>query len=153
MDPRRAFVIQLLDQVAKALRELSDEDFDKLMKGELEASVSFGKPPSRKPKRRRSLAPAPAPAAARAADEALEAVHARLTAAGSREEGQRIVEEAFADKERLFAFAKYLDLPVQRKDAAKRIRDKVVTHTVGRRLSGRAVRGGAGGNGAGKGTC
>ena len=147
MDPRRAFVIQVLDQVVKALRELSDEDFDKLMKGELEASVSFGRPPSRKPNRRRALAPA----AAGAAHEALEAVHARLTAAGSREEGQRIVEEAFADKERLFAFAKYLDLPVQRNDAAKRIRDKVVTHTVGRRLSGRAVRGGAGGNDAGEG--
>ena len=138
MDARRAFVTQVLDQVVKALRELSDEDFDKLMKGELEASVSFGRPPSRKPNRRRALA------AAGAADEALEAVHARLTAAGSREEGQRIVKEAFADKERLFAFAKYLDLPVQRNDAAKRIRDKVVTQTVGRRLSGKAVRGGAG---------
>ena len=84
-------------------------------------------------------------------DAALEAVHARLTAAGSREEGQRIVEEAFADKERLFAFAKWLDLPVQRNDAAQRIRDKVVTQTVGRRLSGRAVRGDGGGNGPGEG--
>ena len=84
--------------------------------------------------------------------QALEAVHARLTAAGSREEGQRIVEESFADKERLFAFAKWLDLPVQRNDAARRIRDKVVTQTVGRRLSGRAVRGGAGGMDAGEGS-
>ena len=75
---------------------------------------------------------------------------ARLAAAGSREEGQRIVEEAFAGKERLFTFAKWLDLPVQRNDAAKRIRDKVVTHTVGRRLSGRAVRGDGGGTGSGE---
>ena len=62
-----------------------------------------------------------------------------------------VVEQSFADKERLFAFAKWLDLPVQRSDAAKRIRDKVVTQTVGRRLSGRAVRGGAGGMDAGEG--
>ena len=146
MDARRAFVTQVLDQLIEALRDLSDEDFDKLMTGDLEASVSFVRPASRGKNRRRAVAPAMAVES----DEALEAVHARLTVAGSREEGQRIVEEAFADKERLFAFAKWLDLPVQRNDAAKRIRDKVVTQTVGRRLSGRAVRGDAGGNGPGE---
>ena len=144
MDARRAFVAQALEQLARALRELSDEDFDRLMKGELEASVSFVRPAARKQKRRQAVPPAAA------ADGTLEAVHARLTAAGSREEGQRIVEEAFAGKEGLYAFAKWLDLPVQRNDAAKRIREKVVTHTVGRRLSGRAVRGDAGGNAQGE---
>ena len=145
MDARRAFVAQVLEQLARALRELSDEDFDRLMKGELEASVSFVRPAARQQKRRQAVPPAAA------ADEALEAVHARLAAAGSREEGQRIVEEAFADKEGLYRFAKWLDLPVQRNDAAKRIREKVVTHTVGRRLSGRAVRGDAGGIARGEG--
>ena len=147
MDARRAFVTQVLDQVIKALRELSDEDFDKLMTGDLEASIASVEPAPR----HRSRRPPAAPAMAVESDAALAAVHARLTAAGSREEGRRIVEEAFADKERLFAFAKWLDLPVQRNDAAKRIRDKVVTQTVGRRLSGRAVRGGAGGMDSGEG--
>ena len=147
MDARRAFVTQLLEQLIQALRDLSDDDFDKLITGDLEASISFVRPASRAKNRRRPAAAAAAPVA----DEALEAVHARLTAAESREEGQRIVEEAFADKERLFAFARWLDLPVQRNDAARRIRDKVVTQTVGRRLSGRAVRGGAGGMDAGEG--
>ena len=147
MDARRAFVTQVLDQLIQALRDLSDEDFDKLMAGDLETSISFLRPASRAKSHRRAAAPAMAVPS----DAALAAVHARLTAAGSREEGQRIVEEAFADKERLFAFAKWLDLPVQRNDAARRIRDKVVTQTVGRRLSGRAVRGGAGGMDAGEG--
>ena len=146
MDARRAFVTQVLDQLVKALRDLPDEDFDKLMTGDLETSISFVQPASRAKGRRRAAAPAMAVQS----DEALEAVHARLTAAGSREEGLRIVEEAFADKERLFAFARWLDLPVQRNDAARRIRDKVVAQTVGRRLSGRAVRGGAGGMAAGE---
>lgn len=146
MDARRAFVTQVLEQFIKALRDLSDEDFDRLMTGDLEASIAFVRPASRGKSRRRAVAPAMAVES----DAALEAVHARLTAAGSREEGQRIVEEAFADKERLFAFAKWLDLPVQRNDAAQRIRDKVVTQTVGRRLSGRAVRGDAGGMAAGE---
>ena len=105
MDARRALVTQVLDQLIKALRDLSDEDFDRLMTGDLEASISFVRPSPRNRNRR--------PAAAPADDAALAAVHARLTAAGSREEGQRI-------------------------------RDKVVTQTVGRRLSGRAARGGGG---------
>ena len=146
MDARRAFVTQVLDQLVEALRDLSDEDFDKLMTGDLEASIAFVKPVPRHRNRRSA-----APAMAVESDEALEAVHAQLTAAGSREEGLRIVEEAFADKERLFAFAKWLDLPVQRNDAAQRIRDKVVTQTVGRRLSGRAVRGDGGRMAAGEG--
>ena len=137
MDARRALAIQVLEEVIKALQELPDEDFDKVLKGELEASVSFVSPAARKRKRRKAVA--------HVADETFGDVHARLGSAGSREEGQRIVEEAFADKEQLFQFAKYLDLPVQRNDAVKRIRDKVVTHAVGRRLSGRAVRGGASG--------
>ena len=141
MDTRRALVTQVLEQLIQALRDLSDDDFDKLMTGDLEASISFVRPEPRNRNRRPPVAPAD--------DAALEAVHARLTAAGSREEGLRIVEEAFADKQRLFAFAKWLDLPVQRNDAARRIRDKVVTQTVGRRLSGRAVRG-AGGMAAGE---
>ena len=143
MDTRRAVVMHVLEQLVKAVRELSDEDFDKLMNGDLEASISFVRPATRTRQWGEVAAPP--------ADEALEAVHAKLTAAGSREEGQRIVEAAFADKERLFAFAKYLDLPVQRTDTVKRIREKVVTHTVGRRLSGRAVRGDGGGIASGEG--
>ncbi|MDE0208197.1 MAG: hypothetical protein OXP66_19450 [Candidatus Tectomicrobia bacterium] len=143
MDDRRATAIQVLEQVIKALRELSDADIDGLMRGELEASVSFVRPAAGNRERRQAGAPV--------ADAAFREVQARLSAAASREEGQRIVEESFAGKEQLFGFAKWLDLPVQRSDAAKRIREKVVTHTVGRRLSGRAVRGGTGGNASGDG--
>ena len=144
MDARRAFAINMLEQLIGALREMSDEDFDRLLQGQLEASIAFVEAPRRTQDRRKR--------GAHLADEVMKSAHSELKAAGSREEGQRIVEEAFADKERLFAFAKYLDLPVQRNDSVKRIRDKVVTHTVGRRLGGMAVRGGAGGNARGKGS-
>ena len=143
MDARRAVVTEVLEEVIKAVQELSDEDFDKLMKGELQALVSFVRRATRKRNRRKAVPPV--------ADQAFEDVHAQLTAAVSRQEGQRIVKEAFADKERLFSFAKYLNLPVQRHDAVMYIREKVVTHTMGRRLSGKVVRGGAGGNTSGDG--
>ena len=148
MDARRAAVTQVLVQVIKALQELSDEEFDGLMRGELQVSLSVVRPTA--PKRGR--APAAAPVAGDA-EETFGEVRARLAAAGSREEGQQIVDEAFAVKAELFAFARWLDVRVQRNDAAKRMRDKVVTHTVGRRLSGEAVRGGAGGSGSRDGGC
>jgi len=144
MDARRAFVTRVLEQLVTAVRELSDADFERLMRGELEASVSFVRTSAARKRVRRQ-------AAAPVGDEGFGEVKARLAAACSREEGQRIVEYAFAGKEQLFAFAKWLDLPVQRNDAATRIRDKVVTCTVGRRLSGRAVRGDGAGTGAGEG--
>ena len=50
-----------------------------------------------------------------------------------------MVEEACADKERLFGFAKRLNAAMQRNDAAWRIRENVVTATVGRRMGGRGV--------------
>ncbi len=148
MDARLAVATQVLVQVIKALQELSDEDFDGLTRGELEASVSFVRQAAPKREERREEE---APVAA-GCEGVFGEVRARLAAAGSREEGQQIVEEAFAGKEQLFAFAKWLDLPVQRNDAAKRIREKVVTHTVGRRLSGEAVRGGTGGSGSREGS-
>ena len=135
MDVRRvsAIHIQLLEQLARALQNMPEEDFDKLMKGELQASVSFSQSvPKESGQRKRVITNS---------DATLQAVHARLTSATSREEGHRIVKEAFEHKEDLFGFARYLDVPVQKKDATEKIRDKVVTHTVGRRLGRQAVRG------------
>ena len=136
MVARRSFAIQILEQLTKALEDMSDEDFDQMMQGDLQASFSRSSATPRKSVQKRDGAPI--------SEEKLRSVHARLISASSREEGQSIVSEMFEHKEDLFAFAKYLDLPVQRKDKVERIRDKIVTDTVGRRLSGEAVRGGFG---------
>ena len=149
MDARRAFVTQVLEQLVTAVRELSDADFERLMRGELEASVSFVRPAAAETEagRRRQ--------AVRAGRLCGRGVRGGAgEAGGGGQPGGGAADRrgyAFAGKEQLFAFAKWLDLPVQRNDAATRIRDKVVTYAVGRRLSGRAVRGGAGVNGCGDG--
>ena len=116
MDAWQELATEALEQLNKGLAELSEADYGKLMTGELRVSVSFVRPPARKATRRQAEAPV--------ADDTFGDVQARLAAAGSREEGQRIVEEAFARKERLFAFARYLDLPVQRTDTVTRMRGK-----------------------------
>lgn len=129
----RLLVIQMLEQLNRAMRELSDADFERLMKGELRAGISFSPMGRRASDRSKRRTPA--------SEETFRDVHSRLSSVNSRQEGQVIVGEAFGHKEDLFAFAKFLDLPVQRKDKVERIRDKIVTYTVGRRLSGEAVRG------------
>lgn len=123
----------LLAEVARAVRDLSDAEFERFVNGELRPSITFkacctgGK--SRKP-------------SPSIPGEELNGIQAKLNTARTREEGYRIVEEAFPLKEGLFAFARFLDLPVQKKDKAGRIREKIVTSTVGRRLNSEAIRGG-----------
>lgn len=69
-------------------------------------------------------------------------IRAKLDMARSRDHGYRIVLDAFPERERLFAFARFLDLPIRKGDKAENVRKKIVMFTVGRRLSGEAVRGG-----------
>ena len=102
MDAWHELATEALEQLNKGLEDLSEADHDKLMKGELQVSVSFVRPPARKATPRQAEAPV--------GDDTFGDVQARLAAAGSREAGQRIVEEALARKERLFAFPKHLDL-------------------------------------------
>ena len=129
----RQLTVRMLEQLTQAIREMSDEDFDLLRKGELRPLVSFSAAAPRTTNRERRATPV--------SEDTLREVHSKLTAADSREEGQQILLEVLAHKEDLFALAKFLDLPVQRRDKMERIRDKIVTFTVGRRLSGEAVRG------------
>lgn len=123
----------LLTDVAKAVRNMSDAEFEKFIKGELRPFITF-KASSRGSKSR-NLPPS-------ISEEELNGIQTKLNTARSREEGYRIVEEAFPLKERLFTFAKFLDLPIQKKDKTEKIREKIVTSTVGRRLSSEAIRGG-----------
>ena len=64
-----------------------------------------------------------------------------LRAAMTRDAGVRIVQGAFPRKDELFAFAKFLDLPVQKGDNSDWICKKIVEFMVGRRLNSEAIRG------------
>lgn len=133
MDTPRSLAIWALEQLTRAMREMSDEDFARLVKGELPAAMLSSTLAPRTSGRR--------PRLTSMSEDNFRDVYSTLSAAASREEGQRIVGEVFQKKEDLFSFAKFLDLPVQRRDTVDRIRDKIITYTVGRRLSGEAVRG------------
>ena len=133
MNPQQLAFGKLLADIAKAVRAMSEEEFEQLLKGKLRPAISF----EERGRRVKSRKPSPS-----ISEKELPGIQAKLDAAQTREEGNRIVREAFPLKEHLFNFAKFLDLSVQKKDRVERIREKIVTSTVGRRLSSEAIRGG-----------
>lgn len=137
MRARQSVFGDLLDGVARAVRNMSDAEFEKLVKGELRPFISFQECGGGSRRRK----PSPAMPEPMSEDE-LRSIRTKLDAARTREEGHRIVQEALPLKERLFAFARFLDLPIGGRDRTERIRDKIVASTVGRRLASEAIRGG-----------
>jgi hypothetical protein len=134
MNAQQSAFGELLTDIAKALREMSDDEFDQFVNGELRTSISF--------KREEKSGSRRAKSGLEISDDDLDSAKARLRSAETREEGYHVLQEAFSGKAQLFAFARFLDLPVQKRDSADKIRDKIVTSTVGRRLGGAAIRGG-----------
>ena len=88
----------LLDDVAKAVRNMSDAEFERFVKGELRPSITFKACSSGG--KSRKLSPS-------ISEEELNDIQTKLNTVRTREEGYRIVEEAFPLKEHLFAFAKF----------------------------------------------
>ena len=127
----------LLSDIARAVREMPDGQYGKFVKGELRLTISF----EEKDRPARPVEPG-RPSADVAPERELQRVRARLDMAQSREDGHRIVTDAFPERARLFAFAGFLDLPVRKGDKAENVREKIVAFTVGRRLSCEAIRGG-----------
>ena len=129
----------LLSDVAKAVRKLPEDQFRKLVEGRLRTKISFEE-------RHRSVSVGRVkpgrPSIGIIPEDDLRGIRAKLDMAQSRDDGYRIVLDALPERERLFAFARFLDLPVRKGDKAENVRDKIVAFTVGRRLSGEAVRGG-----------
>ena len=129
----------LLSDIAKAVQKMPEDQFKKLVEGELRTTISFEER-HRPTKTRHDKSKKPSTSVAPEDD--LHDIRAKLDMAQSREDGHRIVLDALPERERLFAFARFLDLPVRKGDKAENVREKIVASTVGRRLSGEAVRGG-----------
>lgn len=134
MSVDKAALNNLLVELARALGQMPADQIEKVANGEFRVEIRCVEPSDKTAINKILLR--------RVSEEELSDVKEKLAAARSRDEGYKIVEEALPEKERLFAFAKSLDLPVQRRDNTNKMRDKIVTCTVGRRLGGEAIRGG-----------
>ena len=129
----------LLSDVAKAVRNLPEDQFRKLVEGRLRTKISFEE--RYHPVSTGHVKPGK-PSIDIVLEDDLRGIRAKLDMAQSRDDGYQIVLDALPERKRLFAFARFLDLPVRNGEKAENIREKIIAFTVGRRLSSEAVRGG-----------
>ena len=124
----------LLSEFTRAIGQLSDEQLRRLLTGEARLSVSVRRNTERE-KRRRAVVTVEF-------REDFPELHDKFRMAKSVEECAVMVEYLLPNKEEMFAFAKFLHLPVQRKTGQKRIRDQIVDATAGSRIRSEIIRGG-----------
>ena len=125
---------RLLSEFARAVEHLTDEQLHKLLTGEARLSLSVRSVKARV-ERKHILN------MVEFRDDFSD-IKRKFCEAKSREECAVMVEYAFPEKAEMFAFARYLHLPVQPKEGQKSIRDQIVGATAGARIRSEIIRGG-----------
>ena len=124
----------LLSELARATGRITDEQMHRLLAGDAHLHLSVRRNAARQ-KRKREIASVEF-------REDFPELHDKFRMAKSVEECAVMVEYLLPNKEEMFAFAKFLHLPVQRKTGQKRIRDQIVDATAGSRIRSEIIRGG-----------
>ena len=126
---RERFATLLMD-VAKQVRQLTDEEFSAILssRGRLKLVVEQDDKPRKSRKKT-------------VAETDLRALADRLAKLDSREAGLDALNETISTKTDVLRLARLLDVHPQKGDTAKHIKEKLVEATVGFRLRSAAVRG------------
>ena len=122
----------LMNHLARAAERISDEQFQKLLSGEARLSVVV-----REKKSRATESPRPSMAECR---ENFDDVRNRLASVKTRDECAVLTDYILPEKEDLFAFAKFLHIPVQWGESRNRLRGKIVEMTAGARIDADIIR-------------
>jgi len=134
-DPRadivRMALVRLLRRCADSLSEMSDEEIDAIVSGELDLNLSFVRKKPPPPKKQPALLDEPR----------LTELSIRLRALPSREAGDRLLEDNAPTRSALEVVARYLDVPVRKEDRAEDLRRRIIEATIGFRLGSAAIQG------------
>lgn len=126
-----AFVAILRD-IARQVAALDDAEFEDVTKGTAKIQISV--------QGRRSGATTKQTKAEK--NEFSELI-AKLKVTMSREEGERLIDEAASSKDELTRLARCIDVPVRKGDQVNLIKSRVIEATIGFRLSSAAIQGSA----------
>ena len=124
----------VLSELGRAAGRVTDEQWHRVLAGEARLHISVRRDAARD-KRRRAVATVEF-------REDFPEMLEKFRHAKSVEECAVMVEYLLPTKAEMFAFAKYMHLPVQQKNGQKRIRDKIVDATAGSRIRSEIIRGG-----------
>jgi hypothetical protein len=139
MSQTRDVLVMILDEIAKGIKRLSEQEFDELVSGKakfrfnIERSTrsDLSKKGLGKRKEHRQMT----------AVQGRELVD-RLRALEVREEGYKLIADVCARRDDLAQVARVLDLPTNKRDPIERLQDKIIEATIGYRLRSRAIQGG-----------
>ena len=128
---QKEIVIGFLKELMSHLQTVEDAQFETLMSGQ--AKLEFNIVPISKA----AVEPRKNEEIEDFAKNAAEKLHG----IGTREQGDQYLESLYRTKEDLLKIAKYLDLPVQKKETIQQIKDKIIESTIGFRVRSAAVQG------------
>lgn len=126
MMDQRDLLSALLKEMAKAVRDMSDDDLAALRNGEVRIQLT------------------PTEKAANTKKEPLRDFHpsgivASLRQADTFDAGLTILERECATKEHLIRLAREIDIPAEKRDTVERLRERIVDATIGFRLRSQAI--------------
>lgn len=126
MMEQRDLLSALLKEMAKAVRDMSDDDLAALRNGELRIQLTaVEKPTSGKKEALRDFHP--------------DSIVDTLRQADTFDAGLAILERECATKEHLLRLARELDVPAEKRDTVERLRERIVDATIGFRLRSQAI--------------
>ena len=123
----------LKDVLMRAAERITDEQLQQLLSGEARLSVTV-----RVKKSSRDAETPPMSMAEYRED--FDDVRNRLASVKTRDECAVLTEYILPEKEDLFAFAKFLRIPVQWGESRRRLREKIVEMTAGARIDADIIR-------------
>lgn len=133
MDKNQTVISQILYELSKKLKSLSEKQFSELCNGNfvIEFKVGYpkkGKAPSNQMKTQME-------------ETEVKEIADLLKRMEDREKGLSILKERCRKKSDLELLARYLDLPVQRGDRAGKLREKIIASTIGYKLRSNSIQG------------
>ena len=132
--PNKADLLDLLkDELARVAERITDEQSQQLLSGEARLSITV-----RVKKSARDAETPPMSIAEYCQD--FNKVRERLISVKTRDECAVLTEYILPEKEDLFAFAKFLHIPVQWGESRRRLREKIVEMTAGARIDADIIR-------------
>jgi len=127
----KELILTFLKEVVSNLQKADESEIEKILTGKARLELKLlhtGKEPI---ENRKDLLPQGFE------EKTVEALHGF----GTRDEGNRYLEEQYRTKEDFLRIARYLDLPAQKKETIKQIKNKIIETTIGFRVRSAAVQG------------
>jgi len=127
----KELILSFLEEIIRLIEETNDSQLEALVSGR--ARIEFNICPVDKENDGNKKDVPPSDLEKKASE--------TLQAFNSRDEGIRYLDAMCTTKNDLIKIARYLDLPVQKKETIKQIRDKIIEATIGFRVRSAAIQG------------